>query len=123
MSTVVLITGANRGIGHGLLSRYLALPNHTVVAAVRDPQHPTAEELASLPKAEDSSLLVVKIDALMWDDPFAAVKELQAKGIDHLDVVVANAGVCSVQPTVLQTREEDFMSHFTTNAKGLLSLL
>lgn len=35
--TIVLITGANRGLGKGLLKRYLALPNHTVIAANRDP--------------------------------------------------------------------------------------
>lgn len=35
--TTVLISGANRGLGKGLVERYLARDDHTVVAAVRDP--------------------------------------------------------------------------------------
>lgn len=35
--TTVLISGANRGIGKGLVERYLARDDHTVVATVRDP--------------------------------------------------------------------------------------
>jgi norsolorinic acid ketoreductase len=35
--TTVLISGANRGLGRGLVERYLARDDHTVVAAVRDP--------------------------------------------------------------------------------------
>lgn len=42
---IVLITGANRGIGKGLLEKYLARPNHTVIGTVRDPDH----ESSSLP--------------------------------------------------------------------------
>lgn len=36
--TTVLISGANRGLGKGLVERYLARENHTVVATVRDPR-------------------------------------------------------------------------------------
>jgi NAD(P)-dependent dehydrogenase (short-subunit alcohol dehydrogenase family) len=61
--TVVLITGANRGIGKGLLELYLLKPNHLVIAANRDPEHPTSKALAKLPTADGTSLLVVKIDA------------------------------------------------------------
>lgn len=60
---VVLITGANRGIGKGLLELYLLKPNHFVIAANRDPEHPTSKALAELPTADGTSLLVVKIDA------------------------------------------------------------
>jgi NAD(P)-dependent dehydrogenase (short-subunit alcohol dehydrogenase family) len=61
--TVVLITGANRGIGKGLLELYLLKPNHLVIAANRDPEHPTSKALAELPTADGTRLLVVKIDA------------------------------------------------------------
>ena len=54
MSTVVLITGANRGLGKGLLERYLGQPNHTVIAANRNPDHPSSKELGDVPKAEGS---------------------------------------------------------------------
>jgi NAD(P)-dependent dehydrogenase (short-subunit alcohol dehydrogenase family) len=61
--TVVLITGANRGIGKGLLEIYLLKPNHLVIAANRDLEHPTSKALAKLPTADGTSLLLVKIDA------------------------------------------------------------
>jgi NAD(P)-dependent dehydrogenase (short-subunit alcohol dehydrogenase family) len=61
--TVVLITGANRGIGKGLLELYLLKPNHLVIAGNRDPEHATSKALATLPTADGTSLLVVKIDA------------------------------------------------------------
>lgn len=122
MSTVVLITGANRGIGHGLLSRYLALPDHTVIAAVRDPSHPTTKALDGLPKANGSKLVTVKIEARQWNDPFAAVKELQAQGIDHLDIVIANAAIANISPLVIDAKEDDLRTHFETNAMGNVSL-
>ena len=50
--TIVLITGASRGIGKGLLELYLAKSNHTVVAANRNPNHTTSKALADLPKAD-----------------------------------------------------------------------
>ena len=61
--TIVLITGANRGIGKGLLELYLLKPNHFVIAANRDPEHPTSKALAQLATADGTCLLVVKIDA------------------------------------------------------------
>jgi NAD(P)-dependent dehydrogenase (short-subunit alcohol dehydrogenase family) len=42
MSTVVLISTANRGLGKGLPRRYLKLASHTLVAANRNPDHPTS---------------------------------------------------------------------------------
>jgi norsolorinic acid ketoreductase len=61
--TVVLITGANRGIGKGLLGLYLLKPDHLIIAANRDPEDSTSKDLADLPTANGTSLLVIKIDA------------------------------------------------------------
>lgn len=66
--TIVLITGANRGIGKGLLELYLLKPNHLVIAANRDPEDPTSKELGELPTANDTTLLVVKNDATVRDN-------------------------------------------------------
>lgn len=91
--TVVLITGANRGLGEGLLKLYLARPNHTVIAANRDPNHPTSVALESLPKGKGSTLHVVKLDLKAPDDAAQAAKELMKLGIENVDVLVANAGI------------------------------
>lgn len=122
MSTVVLITGANRGLGKGMLERYLKLPNYTIIAANRNPDHPTSKELTKLPTAENTKLIVVKLDATVWQDAFDAVKELEAHGIDHLDIVIANAGVCYIWPTVAEVKEKDIEAHMRPNVYGVVSL-
>lgn len=92
--SIVLITGANRGIGQGLTERFLAEANHTVIAAVRNPGHATVKKLQDLPKGSNSQLIVVKLDASVEEDAKNAVTELQQRhGIDHLDIVIANAGI------------------------------
>ena len=93
-STVYLITGASRGIGRGLVETFLARSNTTVIAAVRDPASAPSQSLQSLSKGDSSRLIVVKIDAKSPTDPAAAVKTLQTEhSIDHIDVVIANAGI------------------------------
>lgn len=108
--TVVLITGANRGIGRGLLAEFLAKPNHIVIAGNRSPEDETSKSLASLPAADGTKLIVVKIDATVADDPDKAVRELEdSYGIDHLDIVVANAAIALSWPKVSEVQVEDSM--------------
>ncbi|XXH02710.1 hypothetical protein Hte_009095 [Hypoxylon texense] len=121
--TIVLITGANRGLGKGLLERYLALPDHVVIAGNRDPAHPTSRALADLPKGAGSRLVVVKIDARVDRDAADAVRELrEAHGIEYLDVVIANAGVSYVWPAVADLSIEDLKGHMAPNVYGLVTL-
>ncbi|KAI1817489.1 hypothetical protein GGS20DRAFT_11057 [Poronia punctata] len=122
MSTVVLITGTNRGIGRGLLERYLTLPNHTVIGANRRPDQPSSKELFNLPKGEGSKLILVKIDATVWQDAFDAAKSLESQGIDHIDIVVGNAGVSYTWPTVADVKLEDIEGHFKPNVYGQVAL-
>ncbi|KAI1478147.1 NAD(P)-binding protein [Daldinia eschscholtzii] len=120
--TIVLITGANRGIGKGILSLYLAKPNHVVIAANRDPEHPTSKALSELPKAEGTSLVVVKIDATVRTDPQEAVKTLRSQGIDHIDILIANAGMALSWPKVRDVDTDEIQKHIVTNVYGLLWL-
>lgn len=120
--TIVLITGTNRGIGKGLLELYLAKPNHTVIAANRDPNHATSKALADLPKAEDSSLLLIKIDATVPSDPAEAVKQLSSHGIDHIDILIANAGIAYIYPKVSEVKVEDMQKHIVPNTYGFIWL-
>ncbi|KAK5058957.1 hypothetical protein LTR84_011221 [Exophiala bonariae] len=122
MSTIVLITGANRGLGKGLLERYLKLPNHIVIAANRNPDHVTSKELFNIVAAEGSKLVVVKIDGRIWQDAFTAVDTLKDHGIQHLDIVIANAGVAYCWPTVAELKEGDLAAHVETNTYGVASL-
>jgi len=120
--TIVLITGANRGLGKGLLELYLAKPNHTVIAANRDPTHATSKALNDLPKAEGTSLLTIKIDATVSTDPADAVKQLAHQGIDHLDIIIANAGIAHVFPKVSEVKVEDMQKHTIPNTYGVIWL-
>jgi norsolorinic acid ketoreductase len=76
MSSIWLITSANQGIGKGILSQVLSQPNTTVIAALRDISDSTATELAEVPVASGSKLIVVKVDASSDTDAQDAVKSL-----------------------------------------------
>ncbi|KAI7968276.1 hypothetical protein EIK77_010446 [Talaromyces pinophilus] len=120
--TIVLITGANRGIGKGILELYLQKPNHTIIAANRDPSHPTSKALNDLPKADGTSLHVVKIDATSPTDPADVVKELEIKGIDHIDILIANAGIALGFPKVEEVQVDYIQKHVDVNIYGFIRL-
>lgn len=120
--TNVLITGPNRGIGKGFVQTYLSRPNHTVIAAVRDPS--TSQSLGQLPVASGSRLVIVKIDATVQSDAAAAVKQLvnSEQAIDHLDVVIANAGYCVKWPAVAELEIDDMLDCLRPNVFGVVWL-
>lgn len=141
--TVAFITGANRGLGFGLVKNFVASPNYVrylfflsfflvlikplshlqlVVAAVRDPAHLTAQELTKLPTGEGSSVIVVKYHAGVEQSAFDAVKEATEKGVDHLDYVVANAGIAKVYPLVKDVKRADIVEHIEVNVLSVVSL-
>ncbi|KAI2611820.1 NAD(P)-binding protein [Hypoxylon sp. NC1633] len=120
--TVVLISGANRGLGRGLLGRYLARENHIVVAANRDPEHPTSKALGDLPAGQGSRVVIVKLDAAVESDASVAVEKLGSTilGIDHLDLVIANAAISNVWPKVSELEGSDLNAHFKVNVLRLV---
>lgn len=120
--TIVLITGANRGIGKGILELYLKKPDHTIIAANRDPSHTSSLALADLPKAEGTKLHVIKIDALSPTDPAAGVETLAAKGITHIDILIANAGIALSWPKVTEVKVADIQKHVDVNIYGFIYL-
>ncbi|KAI1445149.1 NAD(P)-binding protein [Annulohypoxylon stygium] len=120
---IILITGASRGLGRGLAERYLVKPNHIVIAANRDPTSGPSQSLSQLPVAEGSSLIVVKLDAEVESDAAAAIKELKEKhGVEHLDVVIANAGISDVWPAVKDVKISDLDRHVRINVYGVVAL-
>jgi norsolorinic acid ketoreductase len=121
--TVVLITGANRGIGKGIMELYLKKPNHTVIAAIRDPTHPTAEAMTQIPiSAAGTKLHLVKIEATSPTDPIDAVNELAFRGIHHIDIIIANAGIALGWEKVRDTNPEIIQKHVNVNFYGFLYL-
>ncbi|KAM7183269.1 short-chain dehydrogenase reductase SDR protein [Naviculisporaceae sp. PSN 640] len=120
---VVLISGANRGIGRGLLAIYLSRPNHIVIAANRNPSDSTSTSLNDLPKGQGSKLIIVRVDSAVESDASEAVKTLVSTyGINHIDTVIANAGIAAVFPKVSEVKIEDLQRHMTVNVFGVVSL-
>ncbi|KAF4546323.1 Aflatoxin biosynthesis ketoreductase nor-1 [Lasiodiplodia theobromae] len=135
-TTTCLITGANRGIGRGLVAAYLARPHHTVIAAVRDPAHPTAQSLHDLvPHApslsatsgqpsSSSRLILLQMDCASSASIAAAFAALtNVHGIRALDIVVANAGVgfATGRPLAAEGRAE-LQRFVDVNAHGPLEV-
>ncbi|TVY81853.1 Norsolorinic acid ketoreductase [Lachnellula suecica] len=119
----VLVTGANRGIGRGLLSVYLSRPNTTGVAAVRDPISATSISLSSLPLGPGSKLIVVKIDSSVTTDPLAAIDFLKSEHkVTSLDIVIANAGMVEFYGDVTQTPIDGMKDHLNVNTVSVLAL-
>ncbi|OTA64295.1 NAD(P)-binding protein [Hypoxylon sp. EC38] len=117
---IILISGTNRGLGKGLLETYLSRPNHTVIAANRDPQSLLSKALYDLPKGPGSNLVIVKVDATVATDALEAIQGLN--DIDHLDLVIASAGIAKKYPKVADLKVADLLEHMTTNVFGALWL-
>ncbi|KAF2136523.1 uncharacterized protein K452DRAFT_362457 [Aplosporella prunicola CBS 121167] len=131
LNTTCLVTGANRGIGKGLVALYLARPHHTVIAAVRDPAHPSAQSLRELGLAQDandgsttSRLIIIQMDYASSASIKAAFAALASDHAIHsLDVVIANAGIGYTTGRPLAEESRDELQRFVeVNAHGPLEL-
>jgi norsolorinic acid ketoreductase len=139
--TTVLITGANRGKSHAVkcsvtdispsLSRHwegigesLPLrPNHVVIAAVRDPSHPTSQSLSTLAAGSGSSLIIVEYDATLDASPAEAVRTLQTRdSITAIDVVIANAARGEFSGSPLQAPLQGNRDDYNVNTVGPLAV-
>lgn len=94
-----------------------------MVAAVRDPGHPTAEALEGLTRGPGSKLITVRYDASSEQSAVEAVAELRtAHGIGHLDIVLANAGISKQWPLVRDVKWADVREHVDVNVLAVVSL-
>ncbi len=110
---------SSSGIGKELLKLYLAQPKTTVISAVRDVSHPSVQQLNSLPVADGSRHIIVKVDSKSLTDAKDAVQELQTRyGITKLDTVVANAGVGNYWGLTADTPISEVEEHFQVNSVG-----
>ena len=114
MQKTVLITGASRGIGLGMVKQFLSDESYFVIACARSP----SASLESLKENFAGRLAVEKLDVASKSD-FAHI----ADKYDSLDVVIANAGISNKNHPVdplLTCSVEDMMATFETNCVGTL---
>lgn len=120
----VLITGANRGIGRGLVTAFLGKPSTTVIAAVRDLEATTTKSLADLPRGTNSSLITIKIDSAIESESEEAIRYIQKNHNVHvLDIVIANAGLSRDGTCVTKITSQSARDHFDINAIAPILLL
>jgi norsolorinic acid ketoreductase len=81
------------GLGKTFVRQYLERPNYVVIGTLRNLDGAAANELHQLPKAANSTLMLVELE---YSSPVSAtnmVAGLKRNGVDRIDVVIANAGV------------------------------
>ncbi|CAJ2508339.1 Uu.00g133650.m01.CDS01 [Anthostomella pinea] len=121
--TVILITGVSQGIGLRMAEICLERPNHVVIGSIRDDSTPAVKELQQKTPAEGSRLLLVHIESTAPGDPKTAAAAVAASGIDHVDIIIANAGASPMPVLPIETvPNEDLVWAFQTNAAGPLGL-
>lgn len=104
------------------METYLSRPSTTVIAAVRDPNHPSSQKLSSLPKDPSTKLLVVKVDSKSATDPADTVSHLKSQGVNALNLVIANAGICNEMAPLATADPAVVKEHVEVNGFGPLYL-
>lgn len=117
--TSYLVSGANRGIGLGLVTALATRPNTVVFAGARNPA--AATQLNDLAAKHSDKVHVLKL--VSGDKPgnLAAVEQIK-KISGHLDVVIANAGIGDYFASTLEMKPEEMTRHFDVNVNGTLVL-
>ncbi|XP_030326606.1 C-factor-like isoform X3 [Strigops habroptila] len=117
----VLVTGANRGIGLGLVQHFLGMPNppQWVFAACRAPTGQRAQELRHL-ASKHCNLVIIPLEVT---DP-ASIKAAAAQVGEHLGgsgltLLINNAGMVILNALDNETLE-DMACVYTTNTIGPL---
>jgi NAD(P)-dependent dehydrogenase (short-subunit alcohol dehydrogenase family) len=117
--TGILITGANRGIGLGMVRECLRRESYTVYATCRQPDE--AADLHDLKSTHGDRLHIVQLDVTDGDSIAGAVETVR-QHTDALDVLVNNAGVNlpGQQQTFDSMTADKMLSMFRVNVAGPL---
>jgi NAD(P)-dependent dehydrogenase (short-subunit alcohol dehydrogenase family) len=110
-TTIALVTGANKGIGHTVVRR-LAERGWTMLLGSRDPARGAA---AAAELQGDVEALA--IDVTSEESVAAAAKEAEER-YGRLDVLVNNAGIVGNRVAALDTGAADLLACYDTNVFG-----
>ena len=108
--TTILITGANKGLGHEA-ARTLLAAGHDVWVAARDEGRGRAA-------ADELGARFVVLDVTDDASVAAAAAHVEAEG--GLDVLVNNAGIIGRRTPVLETTAADIAEVYDTNVLGVV---
>ncbi|RUS22240.1 hypothetical protein BC937DRAFT_89931, partial [Endogone sp. FLAS-F59071] len=123
MSLTVLITGANRGIGLGLVEELAVNPSVSlVIAAARNPE---SESLQTLIAKSNGKIKTVKLDIADEKSTQQAGRDAQAiVGDKGLDILINNAGINqAVFGPLIETDTETLTQVFNINVVGTQNVI
>ncbi|KAJ7426401.1 C-factor-like protein [Willisornis vidua] len=117
----LLVTGANRGIGLGLVQHFLRLPNppQWVFAGCRDPKGQRAQELQNL-ASKHPNLVIIPLEVADPTSIKAAAASIEGRlGGSGLNLLINNAGIAKINLLENETLK-DMTEIYTTNTAGPL---
>ncbi|GAA5883214.1 hypothetical protein JCM3774_001934 [Rhodotorula dairenensis] len=118
--TVYFVTGANRGIGYGLVEALADRDNVLIFAGARDPTK--ADKLNALAERQTGGkVVVVKLDVTSEEDAknsAETVKQISSK----VDVLIANAGIAIGNGAVHELNLDDLKTVIDVNVGGPLRI-
>jgi NAD(P)-dependent dehydrogenase (short-subunit alcohol dehydrogenase family) len=118
-NTVYVVTGANRGLGLGLVKDLLLRPHTTIVATVRNADAAASLQKEGLSIGDGSVLHVLILDlttAPSPEDVRNALAEQVGDSLGHIDVLINNAGICPSLVPTNETLATDMRTAYETNA-------
>jgi NAD(P)-dependent dehydrogenase (short-subunit alcohol dehydrogenase family) len=115
---VVVVTGGSKGLGRAMALGFAEAGADVVVASRKlDP----CEEVAAEVRALGQKALAVRCHVGDWGD-CAALVETTVAAFGRIDVLVNNAGIAPVPPSLLEVSAELFDKTIAVNLKGPLRL-
>ncbi len=114
MNGIVLITGANRGLGLGFVNYYLN-KGWAIIACVRDVEGCT--ELRQLAEKTPENLKIEALDVSRVSSIDAFSKKFQKEN-QKLDIVINNAGIF-IEESFGNWTTQAFMDTYQTNSVGV----
>ena len=114
MSKVAIVTGSGRGIGKAIALR-LAKDGFNVVVNARNPEN--AKKVAKEVEELGQKSIAIAGDVSNEKD-VNNIFEKTIREFGKLDVLVANAGICTVKPAV-ETTSNEWDEIFSINCKGV----
>jgi NAD(P)-dependent dehydrogenase (short-subunit alcohol dehydrogenase family) len=115
---VVVVTGGSKGLGRAMALGFAEAGADVVVASRK--LHPCQEVAAEI-QALGKNSLAVRCHVGDWSD-CAALVETTVAAFGRIDVLVNNAGIAPVPPSLLEVSAELFDKTIAVNLKGPLRL-
>ncbi|UKZ75627.1 hypothetical protein TrVFT333_003315 [Trichoderma virens FT-333] len=117
-NTVYLVTGTNRGIGRYIVASLVKRPNTTVIATVRNPKF----VFTDINLHATSKLVTFPLDDDVLEINFDSLSSRLLEIVDHLDIVIANAGYSSGFKHIKETTADEIATDFQVNTIGVVKL-